>query len=180
MITDYKIIRSARRTLSVEITKDCAVVVRAPFWVSKNTIQSFVNEKEAWIISKLNKMQELHCIQRFTQDEIKLLAEQAVEVLPNIVKFYSEKIGVTYGRITVRNQRTRWGSCSSKGNLNFNCLLMLCPQEVMHYVIIHELCHLKELNHSKAFWALVEKHCPNYKQCKKWLKDEGAFLISRI
>ena len=86
-------------------------------------------------------------------------------------------IGVDYGRITIRNQKTRWGSCSSKGNLNFNCLLMLTPPEVIDYVVVHELCHRKEMNHSKDFWREVEKVLPNYLDQVKWLKDEGSNVI---
>jgi len=89
-------------------------------------------------------------------------------------------VGVDYGRITIRSQRTRWGSCSAKGNLNFNCLLMLCPEEVRDYVVIHELCHRKELNHSPKFWAEVEKVCPDHARQRKWLKENGGSLIARL
>ena len=76
---------------------------------------------------------------------------------------------MTYGRITIRAQRSRWGSCSSKGNLNFNCLLMLTPSEIRDYVVVHELCHRIELNHSAYFWAEVARILPDYKECRKWL-----------
>ena len=101
-------------------------------------------------------------------------------MLPEKVQQFARQMGVTYGRITVRSQRTRWGSCSAKGNLSFNCLLMLCPEEVQDYVVIHELCHRKEMNHSAAFWTEVEKHCPNYRSHRKWLKDNGSALIGRL
>ncbi len=84
--------------------------------------------------------------------------------------------GFQYGRITIRGQRTRWGSCSSKGNLNFNWRLMMAPPAAIDYVIIHELCHLREPNHSPAFWALVAKYCPDYEHWKRWLKDNNAQL----
>jgi predicted metal-dependent hydrolase len=82
-------------------------------------------------------------------------------------------MGVEYGRITIRMQKSRWGSCSGKGNLNFNCLLMRTPDEIIDYVVVHELCHLKEMNHSPRFWAEVEKIFPDYKERRKWLKDHG-------
>ena len=87
------------------------------------------------------------------------------------------RVGVTYGRITIRNQRTRWGSCSAKGNLNFNCLLMKAPPEVLDYVVVHELCHRLEMNHSPRFWAQVERVLPDYKVSRKWLREHGNELM---
>ena len=114
-----------------------------------------------------------------TDDRIRELAKKACKIIPQRVAYYAEKMGVTYGRITIRNQKTRWGSCSSKGNLNFNCMLMLAPREVLDYVVIHELCHRKEMNHSKRFWKEVEKVMPDYEVHKKWLKDNGSILLIR-
>ena len=108
------------------------------------------------------------------------MADKAMKVIPERVEYFSKLMGVTYGRITIRNQKTRWGSCSSKGNLNFNCLLMMTPPEVIDYVVVHELCHRKEMNHSKQFWSEVEKVLPDYKKAEKWLKDEGKVLTRRM
>lgn len=119
-------------------------------------------------------------IEPLSQQDIRELAEQALGVLPDKVRYYAGKIGVDYGRITVRNQKTRWGSCSAKGNLNFNCLLMLAPEEVLDYVVVHELCHRKEMNHSKRFWAEVAKIMPDYDEKRRWLKENGARLIRRM
>lgn len=96
--------------------------------------------------------------------------------LESRVPAYSQQIGVSPGRVTIREQKTRWGSCSSRGNLNFNWKLVMAPVEVMDYVIVHELCHMKELNHSSSFWALVGKVCPDYKNHRKWLKENGDKL----
>jgi predicted metal-dependent hydrolase len=89
-------------------------------------------------------------------------------------------MGVTYGRITVRSQKTRWGSCSSTGNLNFNCLLMLAPEQVVDYVVVHELCHRLHMNHSADFWKLVAAYLPDYARWRKWLKENGEELLSHL
>ena len=108
---------------------------------------------------------------------MKVLADEALRVIPERVRFYAPVVGVTYGRITIRNQRTRWGSCSAKGNLNFNCLLMKAPPEVLDYVVVHELCHRLEMNHSPRFWAQVERVLPDYKVSRKWLREHGNELM---
>ena len=89
------------------------------------------------------------------------------------VSYFARLMGVSYRNITIREQKTRWGSCSSEKNLNFNWKLILAPPEVLDYVVIHELCHLKEMNHSKAFWDEVEKVMPEYETYKLWLKENG-------
>ena len=111
--------------------------------------------------------------------EITELKAKAKEELPAIVKKYAELMDVTYNRITIRHQKTRWGSCTKTGNLSFNCLLMKMPETVRNYVIIHELAHRKELNHSTKFWAVVSEYCPWYKEAKQWLKDNGQKLMER-
>ena len=113
---------------------------------------------------------------KLTQEELNKLVEQAKEVFPSKVAYFAKIVGVTYGRVTIRCQKTRWGSCSNKGNLNFNCLLMLAPPEIVDYVVVHELCHRLEMNHSPAFWAHVERVLPHYKKYRKWLKDMGGSL----
>ena len=109
-----------------------------------------------------------------------MLARQARQTIPERVAHFAPLVGVTYGRITIRSQHTLWGSCSSKGNLNFNCLLMLTPPEVLDYVVVHELCHRKEMNHSARFWAEVGRVIPDYEIQRKWLRENGTALISRL
>ena len=113
-------------------------------------------------------------------EEIQMLADQALRVIPERVRYYASLIGVTYGRITIRNQRTKWGSCTSTGNLNFNCLLMKAPEHIQDYIVVHELCHRKEMNHSKRFWELVASVIPDHKACRKWLKEEGAVFLASM
>lgn len=181
---DIEIKRSNRKTMSIEVTKEASLLVRAPYWISLSEIHNFVQEKSDWIEKHVQKVRERQAMKTkedfFTPEQLQELAMQAWEQIPERVQYFAQKINVSYGRITIRNQRTRWGSCSSKGNLNFNCLLMLTPREVQDYVIVHELCHRKEMNHSKQFWQEVENILPDYKEWRKWLKDKGGELISRI
>ena len=120
------IIRSNRKTLSIQL-KSGEIIARAPLRMKDKEIRSFIDSKKSWIEKNLTKIEErekaISEVQPFTQEEIKTLAEKAKTIIPERVKYYAPKIGVTYNRITIRCQRTRWGSCSSKGNLNFNCLL---------------------------------------------------------
>ncbi|MBS5665129.1 MAG: M48 family metallopeptidase [Roseburia sp.] len=185
--TDYEItlIRSRRKSLAIEITPELQVVVRAPARMPVREINAFVQEKDDWIRAHLQRMEEKkrlreqHREPAFSEEELQELATQAMKLIPQKVHYYAQIIGVTYGRITIRNQRTRWGSCSGKGNLNFNCLLLLMPEDVLDYVVVHELCHRKEMNHSARFWEEVEKILPDYRQRRKWLKDNGGRIMDR-
>lgn len=185
------VIRSNRKTLAIQINPDLSVIVRAPMYAPQSDIERILREKEGWIQKHIEKIREQEEKKKETQgesveseyltnEEIKKLADKALQYIPKRVSYYAKQIGVTYGKITIRNQKTRWGSCSNKGNLNFNCLLMLTPSEVIDYVVVHELCHRKEMNHSVAFWAEVEKVIPNYKEQVKWLKENGGKIIGRM
>ena len=176
----YTLIRSNRKTVSIVIKPGGEVEVRCPKRCSRREVDAFVQSKRDWIEKHLSAIAKKPSLPALTQTEIRELAKQAATILPERVHFFAQQMGLSYGRITIRSQRTRWGSCSAKGNLNFNCLLMLCPGEVQDYVVIHELCHRKELNHSAAFWAEVEKYCPGYRTYRNWLKDNGASLIARL
>ncbi|MDE7424348.1 MAG: M48 family metallopeptidase [Lachnospiraceae bacterium] len=176
------IIRTKRKTLAIEITRDARVLVRAPYRMKNADIQKFVEEKREWIEKNLRLMKEKQLNQPtepLTMEEIKQLAEKAMVKIPQRVYYYAAIVGVTYGKITIRNQKTRWGSCSRKGNLNFNCLLMLAPEEVLDYVVVHELCHRKEMNHSKRFWNEVERVLPSYRKQESWLKENGESIMRR-
>ncbi len=178
-----RIIKSKRKTISIEVRMD-EVLVRAPQRMTNREIQVFLDKKREWIEKHQRILQaQAEIIKdqpRFTQEEIERFAEQALRIIPEKVKHYAPMVGVDYGRITIRNQRTRWGSCSSKGNLNFNCLLVLFPDEVIDSVVVHELCHRKHMNHSAAFYAEVERVFPEYKKCQKWLKEHGGLYLNRM
>ncbi len=178
------VIRSNRKTVAIQVNSDLSVTVRAPRSASEKDIEEILKKKEAWISKHIEKIKEAkerfeaEPTEKLTREKVIALADEALKVIPERVEYFAKVIGVTYGKITVRNQKTRWGSCSSKGNLNFNCLLMLAPPEVLDYVVVHELCHRKQMNHSKAFWLEVEKVLPNYKEVRKWLKEEGSQMIT--
>ena len=176
----YHIIRSGRKTLSLQITPAGELIVRCPNRMPKRQIDVFVTEKRNWIETHLTKIEARPQLSPFTEEQLEVLADRARDAIALRVRYFAPQVGVTYGRITIRSQHTRWGSCSAKGNLNFNCLLMLTPPEVLDYVVIHELCHRKELNHSPRFWSEVEKVCPDYRIHRKWLKDNGGALIARL
>lgn len=179
----YELIRSKRKTLSLQV-KGGAVLVRAPMKTSLRQIESFISEHEKWIEKKLaeNAEHEAKASEAgyLSEDDIKRLTAEAKRVIPERVRHYADIIGVSFGRITIRCQKTKWGSCSSKGNLNFNCLLMLAPPEVRDSVIVHELCHRKEMNHSARFYELVYKTCPEYKKLHGWLNEYGLILLNRV
>jgi len=174
----YRLIRTDRKTLAIQITPAGEVVVRSPRRMSRRGIEAFVKEKEGWILAHLEKLQSRPAPVPLPAEKLEDLVRSALEWFPRRTAFFAPLVGVQYGRITIRNQKTRWGSCSTAGNLNFNCLLMLAPEEIRDYVVVHELCHRLEMNHSKAFWAHVERLLPDYAARKKWLKENGPALMA--
>lgn len=184
MEISYQLIRSSRKTISIEIKPGGQIVVRAPHRTARREIDQFICSKSDWIEKhvreSVSRAAAAPKAARLTQDEIQALAEDALKDIPERVRRFAPQIGVSYGRITIRNQKTRWGSCSSKGNLNFNCLLMLAPPEVRDYVVVHELCHRLEMNHSARFWAEVRRVLPEYELRKTWLKQYGTEIMMRM
>ena len=185
---DIVLIRSDRRSFAIEIDRDKRVKVRVPRRASKAQIEGLLKEKQDWILRTLDKIDKRNAIEKSEEnqieklepEEVKKLKKEARNHLASLTEYWAEKIGVSYGRISIRGQKTRWGSCSSKGNLNYNYLLILCPDDVIEYVVIHELCHRIYMNHSKRFWEKIEEFCPNYRQARKWLKQNGNSLIVRL
>lgn len=180
---EFELIRSRRRTMGAEI-KHNKLIIRAPLRATNKDINNFMLKNRKWIETHLAKAEEREkareACHKLTVEEIQSLVNKAREVIPERVKHYAPLIGVTYGRITIRKQKSRWGSCSSKGNLNFNCLLMLTPPEVIDSVVVHELCHRKEMNHSDRFYAEVLRVFPDYRERHKWLKENGDTLMAMI
>lgn len=177
------IVRSSRKTLSLQITPEGQLIVRAPNRLPRREIDRFLQEKQDWIektMEKVRTARQAGEAQPLSLEDIRALADRALQEIPPRVAFYAAQMQVTYGRITIRNQTGRWGSCSSLGNLNFNCLLMLAPESVRDYVIVHELCHRRHMNHSAAFWQEVGRVLPDYKQQEAWLKTQGGVLLMRM
>ncbi len=186
MSDKIEIIRSTRKTVSLEIRPDLRIIVRAPKRMRQSDIREFVKGKSEWIEEHLRLMRERIAAEKdrsapppFTAEELDALVTQAKKVLPERVAALARNLGVSIGRVTVRRQVSRWGSCSAKGNISLNCLLAACPPEIADYVIIHELCHRRYMNHSSAFWDEVARFCPDYLSRRKWLSEQGSKLIAR-
>lgn len=175
----YQIIRSARKTIAIEIKADGQILVRCPQRMRPGDIQAFVRSKADWIGKHLPP-KTAGDARKLTAGELARLREQTRTLVTGRAARFAPLIGVTCGRITVRAQHTRWGSCSSKGNLSFNSLLMLAPDDVIDYVVVHELCHRKQMNHSKAFWEEVARVFPDYETGRCWLREQGRKLIGRL
>ncbi|MGN1148530.1 MAG: M48 family metallopeptidase [Lachnospiraceae bacterium] len=177
---------SDRKSIGIQIKEDASVHVRAPYYARQREVEAFIEEKKDWIIKNYQKM--LARTRISTDTLLSPIQEQQVTILQK--RFYNaarsyfprrcaelQKLtGGHYTKITIRNQKTRWGSCSQTGTLSFNYRLMMAPPAVIDYVIVHELCHLTHMNHSKAFWNKVANVMPDYKIRKQWLKEHGAEL----
>ncbi len=180
---EFEVIRSDRRTMAAEIKRN-KLIVRAPRWATDDDVDRFLRHNEKWIEKHLSKAwareKAREGVRKLLPDEIDALAKSARKTIPERVAHYAPLVGVSYGRIAIRRQRSRWDSCSSKGNLNFNCLLMLAPPGVLDSVVVHELCHRKEMNHSKKFYAEVLRVFPDYWEQHKWLKENGDVIMAML
>ncbi|MCI5696608.1 MAG: DUF45 domain-containing protein [Spirochaetia bacterium] len=181
---EYIIKKSRRTTISVQITPDQKLLVKAPAYTSIKEVEEFLREKRDWIIKQINRTkvtsQQAAQMGILSDKEIRKLKRDAKKIIPERVEYYAKLSGITYNRIFIRLQKSRWGSCSVEGNLNFNALLALMPLEVLDSVVVHELCHRRHMDHSKAFYDEVLKIFPDYKKWDKWLKQNGAAYQLRV
>lgn len=179
----YEIIYSKRKSVAIQIRPDGQVIVRAPYGCPRSFINSFIHQKADWIVkhSAENKQRYEKQVQlkkdrpTLSDAQRKRYIETARSIFTQKAAYYARLIGVTYGRISIREQKTRWGSCSAKGNLNFNWKTVLMPEEIQDYLAVHELAHRIEMNHSPAFWAVVERVLPDYRERRRWLLENGKY-----
>jgi len=170
-----KISRRARR-LRLAVYCDGAVVVTAPSVMSRNTIDQFIAKKSQWVIDKLEyfkKFSGVVFVKKNNKKDFIKHKEQALLLARNRVEYFNNIYNFGLNKINIRNQKTRWGSCSQKGNLNFNYKIALLPARLVNYIIVHELCHLSEFNHSSNFWNLVAQTAPDYLEIRRELKQTG-------
>lgn len=170
----YGLIRAQRKTMALKVSEDGTVTVRIPYGVRPEEADRFVEAHVDWIRKRIAECRERAAARpAYTDREREAGKRLAKELLLKKCRYFAERMGVSYGTVTVREQKTRWGSCSAKGNLNFNWKLVLMPPEILDYVVVHELAHRLQMNHSAAFWAGVGKILPDYRERRQWLKVNG-------
>lgn len=166
---EYQLAFSNRKTISISV-KNGALLVKAPFGTPRSTIDSVCARHRKWILNRLEKSRAELKKPPLSSAEIKVLKEEAKLYFAETARHFSEIMGLKFGRIKITSAKTRFGSCSSSGNICFSYLLMLFPEEAREYVVVHELAHIKEMNHSKKFYDIIERYMPDYKLRKRMLK----------
>ena len=170
-LIEYTLVRSNRKTLSVKITRDSAVRVLAPRRLAISAIEDFVKKSEGWIVEHLEKMQEQS--RRFPElsaEEKKRAKKDALAYLTERTRYFSELTGLTPTAIRISSAKARFGSCSAKNSVSYSLYLMNYPKEAIDYVVLHELSHIRHKNHGRAFYELIAKYMPDYKERAKLLK----------
>ncbi|MFA5997544.1 MAG: M48 family metallopeptidase [Candidatus Paceibacterota bacterium] len=172
-------LKKSKRAKRVRLAVYCdgSVVVTSPFGVELSIIEKFISDKKQWVSDKIKffKSIDSKAIRTFSHEDYIEHKDKALALVTERVRFYNEIYGYSFNKISIKNQKTRWGSCSLKRNLNLNYKIVFLPQKHQDYIIVHEMCHLKEFNHSKKFWALIEKTLPNYLEIKKELRNHELF-----
>lgn len=176
-MVEYRLIRSRRKTLGLEVTADLEVVVRAPWRLPQREIRRFVEQHQDWIVKKLAVQQHRRWVDpagHVTPEQEQELRRQAKERLPQRVAHFAARMGVTSTGVKITGAKKRFGSCSGKNSLCFAWRLMLYPPEAIDYVVVHELAHIRHHDHSRAFWAFVEQTLPDYRERQQLLCLEMA------
>lgn len=168
MIFTYEIIRSKRKTISISVDNQCNITVRAPLKMSDNEIEGFVSEKKKWLEKAVaEQMRKAKTAKTYSDEDIKLLRKKAKKVIPEKVEYFSSVMGVEPSSVKINSAKKRYGSCSGKNALNFSLYLMDKDERFIDYVVVHELAHIVHHNHSKDFYAFIEKFMPDYKERMK-------------
>lgn len=168
---EYRLIRSRRKTMALQVTRESAVVVRAPLRLAKREIDRFVEAHLPWVEKQLARQERYR--QQFpepTPAELAALRQKAKEIIPGKVAHYAAVMGLVPQGVRITQARTRFGSCSPKNALSFSCLLLRHPPEAVDYVVVHELAHIVHKNHGRGFYALIETILPDYRRRKELLK----------
>ena len=169
----YEIKTSSKaRHVRITIYPDGRVVITKPARVSEALARDFAHRKSVWIQKKLDVYQNRKIV---SLPKLSLNKTEALKLVRSRVEFLNQPYGFVIGRITLKNHKSLWGSCSRRGNLNFNIKILQLPESQMDYIIVHELCHLAEFNHSKSFWTLVSRTVPNYKHIKQELRNYSFY-----
>lgn len=174
----YKLKRSKRaKRMRLAVYCDGSVVITSPFVVEQSLIEKFFTEKKQWVLRKIQffKSVDSKAIRTFSHKDYLENKDKALALVHERVRFYNKVYGFSFNKIFIKNQKTRWGSCSSGRNLNFNYKIIFLPKKYQDYIIAHEMCHLKEFNHSKKFWMLMEKVTPNHSDIRKELRNHELF-----
>ncbi len=169
----YTIKKSKRaKRMRLAVYCDGSVVVTSPTCVRQSAIDQFIADKKKWAIGKINFFSsvERKPVRAFSREDYLKYKGETLKFAKERVEFYSRDQSFPLNKICIRNQKTRWGSCSKRGNINLNYKIFFLPEALRDYIIVHELCHLKEFNHSQSFWALVGEIIPNYINIKKELR----------
>ncbi len=184
LINGAKTVYSCRRSIAIEIKSDGSLIIRAPQFISQKRIDRFIAQKRGWIIKTVQKVNDRQMVEQtivpLTDNERAKLKAAAMEYFPQTVEYYAKLAGIKYGKLSYRFQKTRWGSCNRKGDISFNCVLMLAPGRVRESVVVHELCHIKHFNHSSSFYREITKLMPDYKEVNDWFKQNGQSLLAKI
>lgn len=167
---DYRIIRSARRTLALQVDKEGAVIVRAPYHTKEETIEGFVVSHTDWIAKQQARIMA-RTLPALTEQQIAALRARAKSDLPARTAYWARRMGIEYTRVTITSAEKRFGSCNSRGGIAYSYRLMQFPEAVIDYVVVHELAHRREMNHSPRFYAVIAQYLPDYKERIKLMKS---------
>ncbi|MCG2694785.1 M48 family metallopeptidase [Candidatus Parcubacteria bacterium] len=172
----YSIKKSERaRRMRLAVYCDGRVVITMPRGMIESTVEKFLIEKADWLLNKINLFSQAKdfSVPKLSKGDYYKNKEKAFLLISERAEYFNKIYDFKYNKIFVKNQKTRWGSCSRRCNLNFNYKILFLPDDLRDYIIVHELCHLKEFNHSRKFWDLVAQIFPNFREIRKKLKTIG-------